>query len=61
MKKLRLDIDSLRVESFASAEEEAQRGTVAGLQIVSYHPDCPYTWNPYKYTCGQHIECGQTG
>lgn len=61
MKKLHLNVETLRVESFVSAEANAQRGTVDGFQIYSYRPECEYTWNPYKATCNADITCGYTG
>jgi coproporphyrinogen III oxidase-like Fe-S oxidoreductase len=55
-RKLRLDGDSLRVESFAPAEVPDQRGTVEGYQIYTgvYKPfcqtGCPYCYLPSSDT-----------
>ena len=48
MKKLTLDVDALRVETFATAEPAARRGTVAGAAAAgaawvggdTAKPDC---------------------
>lgn len=55
MKKLRLDVAALRVESFASASAPMRRGTVhgAGTWQESCYPDCPRTdWISCPATCG---------
>lgn len=39
MKKLSLDLDALRVESFATAPAEGRRGTVAG-HMNTFGPPC---------------------
>ncbi len=46
MKKLSLDLDSLRVDSFQTAhEQDATRGTVRGhLVAQSYFNNCNFTW-----------------
>jgi len=43
MKKLKLDLDIVRVESFATAAEETRRGTVGGhisIGVSCYETDC---------------------
>ena len=47
MKKLKLDIDELTVESFAAVQEDGEKGTVAGLETLdlshchTHCGDCP--------------------
>jgi hypothetical protein len=36
MKKVKLELDELAVESFATAEPETERGTVRGHETVHY-------------------------
>jgi hypothetical protein len=36
-KKLKLDLDSLEVQSFATAGADGERGTVHGLETASLH------------------------
>jgi len=54
MKKLMLDMDALRVESFETADARAGRGTVAALDgggcTVSPYPSC-------VKTCGNQPAC----
>ena len=45
MRKLRLDIDQLRVETFATAEEQEASGTVLGNM-------------PFKYPASDDSNCG---
>jgi len=40
MKKLRLEVDDLRIDSFAVDEAEAARGTVAGHNEPAYTASC---------------------
>ena len=40
MKKLMLDVDSLEVESFATAGPDAERGTVAAREAPTIPPWC---------------------
>jgi len=40
MAKLRLDIDSLQVQSFSTAEKNARRGTVHGASIPTFEAWC---------------------
>lgn len=60
MKKLRLDPDSLRVESFAAERGTRSRGTVAANSFVTFNgqvcsgeatPNCVST-DVHLYTCG---------
>ena len=50
MKKLRLEIDALAVESFATAETPEAAGTVRGHG--------PNDTAPANYTCGAELSCG---
>jgi sulfatase maturation enzyme AslB (radical SAM superfamily) len=55
-KKLKLDDEMLRVESFAPAETPEQRGTAEGYQVYTgvYKPicqtGCPYCYLPSSDT-----------
>ena len=40
MRKIKLDIDEIKVASFETETPEAERGTVAGHDISGY--TCPY-------------------
>lgn len=40
MKKLRLELDELAVESFAANERDGSRGTVAGREFTQYADEC---------------------
>jgi hypothetical protein len=52
MKKIRLDIDQLDVQSFATVHPDGARGTVRGADNVGYYPS-------YEGTCYQWVEeCG---
>lgn len=63
MKKLRLDLDALVVESFRTALDGAARGTIAGnLDIGIGVPksqsncaDCNYTIPPSCMSCGEPV------
>jgi hypothetical protein len=66
MKKLRLDHDDLRVESFATHGEEAPRGTVVGEETYgcnTYQHTCVYMTcvTGFTHTCGTHLatDCPQ--
>jgi hypothetical protein len=51
MKKLKLDLDQLHVESFDTRAQERTRGTVAGHVPLSYDTNC-YNCDPsLDYTC----------
>jgi hypothetical protein len=53
MKKTRLDVDALRVESFETADARGGRGTVLahdGECTVSPYPTC-------AHTCGNQPQC----
>lgn len=47
MKKLQLDLDALRVESFVAADQSAERGTVAAHQMsgVPFTQQINCTWD----------------
>jgi hypothetical protein len=52
MKKIRLDIDKLEVQSFATVHPDGARGTVQGAADVSYYLS-------YEDTCYQRVGgCG---
>jgi hypothetical protein len=45
MDKIRIDVDALEVESFATAERGAkERGTVRGHDYSYPNWDCPFSW-----------------
>jgi hypothetical protein len=63
MKKLKLDIDAVRVESFATAERDEQRGTVQGhisIEASCYDTDCcsDVTDCCQSAYCSGHWTCG---
>ena len=54
MKKLRLDLDALAIDTFEADETTRERGTVVG-HLPRTSPDvCPYTRNWY---CTYGYEC----
>jgi len=57
MRKLKLDVDALKVEEFSTTDDGAEdRGTVRGHYDDSYpNWNCPVTWNNY----GCHSISGQ--
>jgi hypothetical protein len=59
MKKLRLDLDTLSVQAFETAEPTPARGTVEG-HLPNTSPDvCPHTRNwycTYGYECTVYME-----
>lgn len=46
MNKLKLQLDTLRVETFDAGPDNAARGT------VDAHDGSVYTYDPYQQTCG---------
>jgi hypothetical protein len=51
MRKIKLNLDTLRIDSFATGAQETQRGTVHGRAtefVCSWLPTCPG-----QPTCGQ--------
>jgi hypothetical protein len=58
MKKIRLDVDALRVETFETARAEADRGTVRAYDDASGQ-SCPYECTRYEPTCNGPL-CGAT-
>jgi hypothetical protein len=68
MKKVRLNVEALTVESFGVEQEKVERGTVKGNQIYTYFcrtdedgcsgfDTCGYTWcSCQAYTCG-NVDC----
>ncbi|HEU4456166.1 MAG TPA: pinensin family lanthipeptide [Longimicrobium sp.] len=76
MQKLRLGIDQLRVESFATAAEESgEMGTVRGNQLLTrFNQGCPThpaqgsTCDPRDFTCPEcapppdtNLDCDPAG
>jgi hypothetical protein len=71
-KKLKLDLDALEVESFASDEAQSERGTVHGLGRETDPRACPgtanwncsvgdgCTWGPYTCNVTCPAECHYT-
>jgi hypothetical protein len=71
MKKLSLDLDQLRVESFATDQTEAGEGTVEGRMIIGSGEGCSVFYScelsacgcnggqggSGHYTCGMHALC----
>ena len=57
MKKLRLDVEGLAVESFESGDALLSSGTVKGAQVCTYYE--PDSCSPHisldavEYTCGR--------
>lgn len=58
MKKIRLDVDALRVETFETDRAAADRGTVRGHDDASGQ-SCPYECTRYEPTCRAPL-CGAT-
>lgn len=56
MRKLRLNLDALQVESFETDEARAARGTVLGNEELSYYCE---TWEQDCRTAG-HASCQAT-
>lgn len=60
MKKLRLDVGGLRVESFEAAADADERGTVEGQNLPCTHPQvCAASRNWYctgVCTCTQYAQ-----
>ncbi len=52
MKKLRLELDSLKVDSFDAAAGDPERGTVLGRAVTEF----VCSWLP---TCPDQPTCGQ--
>jgi hypothetical protein len=52
MKKLRLELDSLKVDSFAADTDDSERGTVHGRAVTEF----VCSWLP---TCPDQPTCGQ--
>lgn len=55
MKKLKLDVDSLEVQTFETSTEEETRGTVAGNESTNCTV-CNWT-EGVNIACGLSIEC----
>jgi hypothetical protein len=62
MKKIRLDVDALRVESFGTTKEEGARGTVLAHSGWSACPTGCGEWTCLNYgSCDPYMECLHTG
>ena len=62
MKKLKLSLDDLRVESFSATPDPAQkRGTVFGQYETEYPWDCTVHTCNNQETCPPYDTCGGTG
>jgi hypothetical protein len=58
MEKIQLKLESLRVESFETAERSEERGTVNGHQIGTRLPNCTATTcPPYHCFCTENLSC----
>lgn len=58
MRKVKLDLDELRVESFAAGfPEPVAKGTV---QAHATQPNQATCWNTCPYTCSHEIACFNT-
>lgn len=58
MKKIQLKLDTLRVESFETAERFAERGTVNGHQLYTRLANCTNTTcPPYHCFCTENQSC----
>jgi hypothetical protein len=55
MNKLRLNVDALEVESFATGQDADARGTVLGRVAIDDHQACPRT---DESTCDPKQMCG---
>ena len=56
MEKLRLVLDELRVESYATETESARAGTVLGHDS-SVNPDCSFFYTCVIRTCTLNTQC----
>ena len=57
MKKLKLNLDDIRVESFATSPTEERRGTVFGQDPTHTEPEC-FATDPY---CNDTSRCYTDG
>ncbi|HVH11450.1 MAG TPA: hypothetical protein VM759_00290 [Longimicrobium sp.] len=62
MRKLKLDVDELTVETFGPAETTEPRGTVVGLatrigETCGYACNYEYTWTCYCQNTGYEVSC----
>jgi hypothetical protein len=60
MKKLSLNLDSLRVESFATAGGVRPRGTVNANEVTAVEPGCTTSQQPYTGMgagCSEFASC----
>jgi hypothetical protein len=58
MEKIQLKLESLRVETFETAERPQERGTVDAHQIGSQLANCTNTTcPPYNCFCTENLSC----
>lgn len=58
MKKIQLKLEALAVESFETAEEPGERGTVKGHQVYTRLANCTATTcPPYHCFCTEDYSC----
>jgi len=59
MKKIKLDLDRLDVESFAVVAERGKDGTVHGHATPGCTPagQCNTLFSCYEYTCNGEVSC----
>jgi hypothetical protein len=56
MKKIRLNVDALDVESFEPGEADGRRGTVRGAQMTAYYQLC-YDTDTWQMSCTCEPTC----
>jgi hypothetical protein len=56
MEKLRLSVEELEVESYATVKEPARPGTVRGHES-SVNPDCSFFYTCVIRTCTVNAQC----
>ncbi|HVG44305.1 MAG TPA: pinensin family lanthipeptide [Longimicrobium sp.] len=64
MEKVRLSLDELQVQSFATDEPEDGRGTVHAHDAPTDRVECPTSnraWDTCWDTCGDSCGCGSGG
>ena len=60
MRKIKLDIDSLKVESFATAEPASRNGTVRGEESETMYTDGQCCTPPSQQPGDVATDCGET-
>ncbi|HTE18416.1 MAG TPA: hypothetical protein VK689_08545 [Armatimonadota bacterium] len=61
MRKLELDVDALRVESFATQAADTRRGTVRGHDDTVETENCTFEHTCLVRTCVSLKTCGREG